>query len=66
VSYYDEEEEEGREKRGKEKGLRTPPTGAGLIRFYDEELSGIKVGPRAVVIISVMFVMSVLFAWIFF
>jgi len=64
VSYYDEEEEEGREKRGKEKGLRTPPTGAGLIRFYDEELSGIKVGPRAVVII--MFVMSVLFAWIFF
>jgi preprotein translocase subunit Sec61beta len=30
-----------------------PPTGAGLIRYFQEEGSGIKISPKAVVVFTV-------------
>ncbi|MFX0096655.1 MAG: preprotein translocase subunit Sec61beta [Candidatus Hodarchaeota archaeon] len=39
-----------------------PVAGAGLIRFFQEESRGIKIGPTAVVILSVMLMVGVLFA----
>ncbi|MHC1599001.1 MAG: preprotein translocase subunit Sec61beta [Candidatus Methanofastidiosia archaeon] len=32
-----------------------PPTGAGLIRYFDEDTEGIKISPRTVVISIVAF-----------
>jgi preprotein translocase subunit Sec61beta len=37
-------------------GGALPPTGAGLIRYFDEDTQGIKMGPKAVVIGSVGFI----------
>ncbi|MHA1589638.1 MAG: preprotein translocase subunit Sec61beta [Candidatus Njordarchaeales archaeon] len=63
-----EEEEELEEKRArrKSKGITTPPTGAGLLRFYEEEELGIKVGPKAVIALALFFVMLIISAWVFF
>jgi len=63
---YDEEEEEGVGRRKpREKGIRTPPTGAGLLRFYEEEEGGfVKIGPGGVIIIAVIFLMIVILAWL--
>ncbi|MBN1786006.1 MAG: preprotein translocase subunit Sec61beta [Candidatus Methanofastidiosa archaeon] len=33
-------------------GGALPPTGAGLIRYFDEDTQGIKIGPKLVVIAS--------------
>lgn len=35
-----------------------PPTGAGLIRYFDEDTQGIKMGPRTVVIGSIVFIVA--------
>ncbi|MHA1615947.1 MAG: preprotein translocase subunit Sec61beta [Candidatus Njordarchaeales archaeon] len=66
--YWEYEEEELEEKRARRKSRRltTPPTGAGLLRFYEEEEMGIKVGPRAVTAISLLFILLVISAWIIF
>ncbi len=62
---YDEDDEYSERRRPKEKGIRTPPTGAGLLRFYDEEEGGlIKIGPGAVIIMSSLFVLIVILAWL--
>ncbi|MGQ4892527.1 MAG: preprotein translocase subunit Sec61beta [Candidatus Njordarchaeia archaeon] len=65
MSYDDEEEEYTGKRKPREKGIRTPPTGAGLLRFYDEEEGGlVKVGPGAVIILSTLFVLIVILAWL--
>ena len=64
MSYEDDEEVSSR-RRPKDRGIRTPPTGAGLLRFYDEEEGGlIKIGPGAVIIMSTLFVLIVILAWL--
>lgn len=35
-------------------GGALPPTGAGLIRYFDEDTQGIKIGPKVVVAASVV------------
>jgi preprotein translocase subunit Sec61beta len=37
-----------------------PATGAGLIRFFEEDTPGIKVGPYAVMIFAVVLILVVL------
>jgi preprotein translocase subunit Sec61beta len=39
-------------------GGALPPTGAGLIRYFDEETQGIKISPKAVVITVALFGIS--------
>jgi len=41
-------------------GGAMPATGAGLIRFFDEDTPGIKVGPYAVMIVAVVLILLVL------
>jgi len=60
---FDDEEEE--ERRPKERGIRTPPTGAGLLRFYEEEEGGfVKITPGWVVGITIVFLLTVILAWL--
>ncbi len=61
---WEEEEEEEKKVKPKEKGIRTPPTGAGLLRFYEEEMAGIKLGPKGVTLIALFFVIVVTLAWL--
>lgn len=50
-------------KRKKKKGEGPMPSGgAGLIRFFEDETPGIKVGPTLVVIFASMLVVSVVIA----
>ena len=65
-SDWEYEEEEAAEKRArrKSKGLTTPPTGAGLLRFYEEEEMGVKIGPAAVTILSIFFILIIVVAWL--
>ncbi|NVM27667.1 MAG: preprotein translocase subunit Sec61beta [Candidatus Helarchaeota archaeon] len=44
-------------RRGREGPM--PFAGAGLIRFFEEESAGIKVGPIATVIVSLILIISV-------
>jgi len=62
--WEEEEEEKERKPKPKERGIRTPPTGAGLLRFYEEEVSGVKIGPVGVVIIAALFITIITVAWI--
>ncbi|MHC1605340.1 MAG: preprotein translocase subunit Sec61beta [Candidatus Methanofastidiosia archaeon] len=39
-------------------GGALPPTGAGLIRYFDEDTQGIKIGPRLVIIGVVVVIMA--------
>ena len=41
-------------------GGAMPATGAGLIRFFEEDTPGIKVGPYAVMIVAVVLILLVL------
>lgn len=47
-------------RRSKESGAAMPATGAGLIRFFEEDTPGIKVGPYAVMIFAVVLIIVVL------
>jgi preprotein translocase subunit Sec61beta len=38
----------------KDKGNALPPTGAGLVRYFDEESTGPKVSPETVVIFTII------------
>ncbi|MGY5861391.1 MAG: preprotein translocase subunit Sec61beta [Candidatus Thorarchaeota archaeon] len=50
-------------KRRKKKGEGPMPSGgAGLIRFFEDETPGIKVGPTLVVIFASMLVVSIVIA----
>ncbi|RLF90642.1 preprotein translocase subunit Sec61beta [Thermococci archaeon] len=39
--------------KGKKERTRLPPTGAGLIRYFDEDTKGLRVRPEIVIGISV-------------
>lgn len=60
----EEEEEEGPSRRESDE-ISTPPTGAGLMRFYDQETRGPKIGGKGVMILASIFLGSVLVAWFF-
>jgi preprotein translocase subunit Sec61beta len=52
-----------KKKRKKKKGEGPMPSGgAGLIRFFEDETPGIKVGPTLVVIFASMLVVSIVIA----
>lgn len=46
----------------KKESAPMPSTGAGLMRYFDEDLPGIKIGPRAVVILTSALIVVVLIA----
>ena len=56
---------QGRRQKRRSREGPMPFAGAGLIRFFQEESRGIKVGPKATIIISVLLVVVVLMALIF-
>ncbi|MFX0100794.1 MAG: SEC61-beta family protein [Candidatus Hodarchaeota archaeon] len=41
-----------------------PSGGAGLIRFYQDESSGVKVGPVATVLLATALLVVVIWAWL--
>ncbi len=43
-----------------------PATGAGLMRYYDEDLPGVKIGPWYVIAFSVILILSVIVGNIFY
>ena len=43
-----------------------PATGAGLMRYYDEDLPGVKIGPWYIVIFSVILIIAVIVGNIFY
>lgn len=49
-------------KRSKRRGREGPMpfAGAGLIRFFEEESSGVKVGPIATVVLSIILIIAVI------
>jgi preprotein translocase subunit Sec61beta len=49
-----------RSRKSGDSGGAMPATGAGLIRFFEEDTPGIKVGPYAVVIFAVVLIIVVL------
>ena len=49
-----------RVRRSSDSGGAMPATGAGLIRFFEEDTPGIKVGPYAVMIFAVVLILLVL------
>ncbi|MHA1124204.1 MAG: preprotein translocase subunit Sec61beta [Candidatus Heimdallarchaeota archaeon] len=49
-----------RTRRSGDSGGAMPATGAGLIRFFEEDTPGIKVGPYAVMIFAVVLILLVL------
>jgi len=53
-----------RKSKKKKKEGPMPVTGAGLIRFFQDETRGIKVGPLAVIILSFFLVILVGLAWL--
>jgi len=42
-----------------------PPTGAGLIRFFDEDTKAIKVSPTATVALAVLFIVAEVLLFVF-
>ena len=47
---------------GKKESAPMPSTGAGLMRYFDEDLPGIKIVPRAVMIMTSTLIILVLLA----
>ncbi|MHA2357153.1 MAG: preprotein translocase subunit Sec61beta [Candidatus Heimdallarchaeaceae archaeon] len=43
-----------------------PATGAGLMRYYDEDLPGVKIGPWYIVAFSVILILAVIIGNIFY
>jgi preprotein translocase subunit Sec61beta len=43
-----------------------PATGAGLMRYYDEDLPGVKIGPWYVIVFSVVLIIAVIVGNIFY
>jgi preprotein translocase subunit Sec61beta len=49
-----------RSRKSSDSGGAMPATGAGLIRFFEEDTPGIKVGPWAVMIFALILIIVVL------
>ncbi|MCG3224129.1 MAG: preprotein translocase subunit Sec61beta [Candidatus Heimdallarchaeota archaeon] len=43
-----------------------PATGAGLMRYYDEDLPGVKIGPWYIVALTVILIIAVILGNIFY
>ena len=54
-----------RKKKQRDRDAPMPAAGAGLIRFFQDESEGIKVGPIAVLITTVLIITFVLIAHVF-
>ncbi len=50
-------------KKRRRKEAPMPLSSAGLIRFFEEESRGIKIGPVAVVLLAIILILSVGVAW---
>ena len=55
-----------RKKQGKRDTSPMPATGAGLMRYYDEDLPGIKLGPWYVVGASLILIIAVIVGNVFY
>ncbi|MHA2170035.1 MAG: preprotein translocase subunit Sec61beta [Candidatus Kariarchaeaceae archaeon] len=51
-----------RKQKSKKETAPMPSTGAGLMRYFDEDLPGFKIGPRAVVILTTLLIFIVILA----
>ena len=49
-----------RERKKKKDSAPMPATGAGLMRYYDEDLPGFKIGPGVVITYTVVLIVGVL------
>ena len=56
---------QGRRQKRRSREGPMPFAGAGLIRFFQEESRGIKVGPKTTIIVSAVLIIVVLLALIF-
>ena len=56
---------QGRRQKRRSREGPMPFAGAGLIRFFQEESRGIKVGPKTTMIVSAVLIIVVLMALIF-
>jgi len=56
---------QGRRQKRRSREGPMPFAGAGLIRFFQEESRGIKVGPKTTMIVSAVLIIIVLMALIF-
>jgi len=52
-----------KKKKKKKEGISTPPMGAGLLIFYEEETPGVKVGPGFVFLLTFGLIFTVLILW---
>jgi preprotein translocase subunit Sec61beta len=43
-----------------------PATGAGLMRYYDEDLPGVKIGPWYIVALTVILIIAVILGNVFY
>ena len=43
-----------------------PATGAGLMRYYDEDLPGVKIGPWYIVIFAIILIIGVILGNVFY
>lgn len=59
-------EEDEKKKKKRRDRLSTPPTGAGLLVFYEEEPEGVKVGPKFVFIAAFLLIFGVIAMWYIF
>ncbi|MHA1681067.1 MAG: preprotein translocase subunit Sec61beta [Promethearchaeota archaeon] len=56
---------ESRRARRRSSRASMPMGGAGLIRFYQDESSKVKIGPVATLLIAVALIVLVILGWIF-
>ncbi|MHA1786337.1 MAG: preprotein translocase subunit Sec61beta [Candidatus Helarchaeota archaeon] len=56
---------QGRRQKRRSREGPMPFAGAGLIRFFQEESRGIKIGPKSTLIIGIVLILAVLMALIF-
>ena len=54
-----------RKKKKRDSEAPMPAAGAGLIRFYQDESEGVKIGPIAVLITTVLIISFVIIAHVF-
>ena len=54
-----------KKKKKKREGISTPPMGAGLLIFYEEQTPGVQVGPKFVFLITFILIFTVFLMWFF-
>jgi preprotein translocase subunit Sec61beta len=56
----------GSQKKKRKDTSPMPATGAGLMRYYDEDLPGVKIGPWYVIAASIILIIAVIVGNIFY